>query len=77
MKQVTSMLVTLLKEPKNLAVLPPPSQSGISRSEFNTYVATSAFDQEMLIQTIAGGGTPLVTLASLWSRSLSPGVTLI
>ena len=44
MKQVTKILVTLLKEPIPLATPPPPSQSGVSRSGFNIYVAKAAVD---------------------------------
>ena len=56
MKQVINMLVTLLKEPRQSAAPPPPSQSGVSHTKFNTYVAKAAFEQEILLQTINDGG---------------------
>ena len=54
-KQLTRMLIKLSQEPKQSAAH-PPAQMSLPRVEFEAYITRASYDQEMLLQSIKGGG---------------------
>ena len=55
MTEVTRILIKLSQEPKQSA-MHPPAQLGLPRVEFKAYVTRASHEQEMLLQSIKGGG---------------------